>query len=164
MKRAAILILAAAVCAWALYAFVYTPYSCDRSITTLIGRTQLAEDAGVFDLPARARANLADLQRMEKPCRARTHLYMLEAQNENLLGRKEEAIATLRQALLVDRRPEIYIAIGTLLVELGRMDEAVDHFVTAGRFSPARVKYIASPEARRRVEERLQQIAARRPK
>lgn len=164
MKRASIIVLAGAACAYALYAFVYTPYSCDRSITSLIGRTRLAEDASAFDLPAMARANLVDLKRIEGPCRARTHLYMLEAENQNLLGRKEEAIATLRQALLVDQRPEIHFAIGSLLVELGRMDEAVDHFVTAGRFSPARVEHITSPEAKRRVEERLRPIAARRPK
>ena len=165
MKRAILLALAGVLCAYALYAFVYRPHSCDRAISDMIERTRLASDTGrVLQSTVMARQNLADLRRIEDRCHSRVHIYMLEAENEHALGRKEEAIATLRRALLIDRRPEIYFAIGTVLVELGRMDEAVDHFVTATRFSSVRLEHIASPEARRRVEERLAQIAAQRPK
>lgn len=163
MKRAAILVVAGATCLYALYAFVYTPHRCDRLLADLLARTRLAATSGSsFDATVIARRNLAQLQSAERPCRCRVLLYVLEAENEDVLGRKEAAIESLQQALRIEPRPEVFMAIGTLLVELGRMDEAVDHLVQAIRFSRERVQHIASPEARRRVEERLQQIAAQR--
>lgn len=165
MKRVIVLALTAAVCAYATYAFAYTPYFCDRRLTTLLGRTKLAAGtSNSIDAILLARRNLTDLRSLESRCRCRVLLYTLQAENEYLLGRKEEAIDALRRGLLVEKRPEIYMGIGSVLVELGRMDEAVEHFVLATRFSAARVVNIASPEARRRVEERLQQITAQGPK
>ena len=163
MKRIVALALVAAICVWALYAFVYRPLACNWQLNELRARTELARDTSdSYRATLAARANLADLRRIEPKCCTSVHVYVLEAENEDILDRKEDALAALRRALTVDQRPELYFNIGTLLVELGRMDEAVEAYVTSARIRPADA--IPSPEAADRVQRRLRELAAARPK
>jgi tetratricopeptide (TPR) repeat protein len=156
--RIAVVLVAAVLCAGALFAFVVQPFRCNRAVAQLAARTSLAlGTASDYNAVLQARENLAALRRLEGPCRTDVQLYALEGNNEEILGRKDDAVQSYRRALSVDQRPELHFALGTLLVELGRMDEAVDHYVTSIRFSPERQGRIASPEAARRVAERLGQ-------
>ena len=162
MKRILVLAVVAAACAWALYALAYRPLSCNWKLDALRSRTNGAsQTVRDYQIAVLARQNLTDLRRCEDACGTNVLLYMLEAENENLLGNKEAAIALLRKGLTVDQRPELHMNIGALLLELGRMDEAVDEYVIAVRFTPQNLEMISDPEVARRVQERLQQIKAR---
>ena len=156
MIRALVVLVVAAFCVWATIAFVKPPLTCNQSLNELRARTERAQETSdSYRLAILARQNLADLRRLEGPCRTNIQLYMYEAENEDALGRTEAAIEALRRGLQIDQRPELYHNLGTLLVELGRMDEAVENFVTAARLLPEDIENIASPEAQRRVRERI---------
>lgn len=157
MIRAVIVLVVAAFCVWAMFAFVKPPLTCNQSLNELRVQTnQTSETSDSYKLALLARQNLEQLRRLEGPCRANVRLYMYEAENEDALGRKEAALAALQRGLQIDQRPELYHNIGTLLVELGRMDEAVENYVTAARLLPEDMENIDSPEAQRRVRERIQ--------
>ena len=162
MKRIVALAVLAAACAWALYAFAYRPLSCNWKLDALRNRTNGAsQTVRDYQIAVLARQNLTDLRRCEDACGTNVLLYMLEAENEALLGDKEAAIATLRKGLTVDQRPEIHMNIGTLLLEMGRLDAAVNEYAVAVRFTPKNLETIYDPEILRRIQERLQQIKAR---
>lgn len=164
MKRLLALIPIAVACTWGLISFVSRPLSCNRSMARLQASTNLASETGdTYRATILARTNLAEMRRLEGPCRTTVNLYVLEANNFDVLGRKEDAIAALRRGLKVDQRPEIYFNIGTLLVELGRIDEAVENYVIAVRIAKSMVTAIPSPEARERVDRRLAQLAGHPP-
>jgi tetratricopeptide (TPR) repeat protein len=165
VKRLLLLAAPAMLCIWALVTFAYRPMKCNRALADLQGRTNLASETGdTYRATLLARQNLTELLRLEKCCRTIVNLYVLEANNSDVLGRKEDAVVALRRALTVDQRPEIYFNIGTLLVELGRMDEAVDNYVTAARTTATREISIPSPEAAERVRARVSQLAGSRRK
>ncbi|PYQ27446.1 MAG: hypothetical protein DMF56_20030 [Acidobacteria bacterium] len=156
MIRILIVLVVAALCVWAMFAFVKPPLTCNQSLNDLRARTEQTDQTGdSYKLIVLARQNLEQLRRLEGPCRTNVQLYMFEAENEDALGRKEAAIDALRRGLTIDQRPELYHNVGTLLVELGRMDEAVENYVTAARLLPEDVENIPSPEAQRRVRERM---------
>jgi len=160
--RAAALIAVAALCVWSVIAFVQRPLTCNRSLSELRVRTrQTIATGSTYRQALLARKNLTDLRKLEGPCRARVELYVFEAENEDVLGNADAAIDALRRGLNVDQRPELYFNIGTLLVEQGRMDEAVENYTTAIRLTPDDLPNIPSPEAQRRVQERVRQLAAR---
>ena len=123
-------------------------------------RRPTGQSMGTFD------TILVDLQ--DLGCRIYTYvttlLYVLEADNEDLLGRREASIDALRRALTIDQRPELYFQIGTLLVELGRMDEAVENYVMGTRIRRSSTLNIPSPEAERRVRLRLEELERARRK
>lgn len=69
-----------------------------------------------------------------------------------LLGQPEPAIATYREALALEPRPETYLNLGTALLETGRSEEARAAFETAVRLAPrlaSRVPPGMGPEDRR---------------
>jgi len=163
MKRILTLAVIGAVCVWALIAFAYRPLFCNYTLNVLHAQTDMARDTGdSYEATLLARDNLARLRRLEERCGTAVQLYVFEAENQDILGRKEDAVAAFRRALTVDQRPELYFSIGTLLVELGRMDEAVDAYVTAARIRPA--DEIPSPVARKLVKKRLRELAGTPPK
>jgi tetratricopeptide (TPR) repeat protein len=53
-----------------------------------------------------------------------------------LLGQPEPAIATYREALALEPRPETYLNLGMALFEAGRPEEARAAFETAVRLAP----------------------------
>lgn len=59
-----------------------------------------------------------------------------------LVGQFEAAEHEYRQALRVSDRPEIHIAIGDLLVEMDRIDDALDHYTYAVHFSRRYLDYV----------------------
>jgi tetratricopeptide (TPR) repeat protein len=165
VKRVAILAAIGAFCAWVFVAFVQRPLACNQELNVVRGRTRAARDTGnSVEVAALAQASLTELRRMEGRCRTNIWLYTLEAENEDLLEQKEQAIAALRRGLAVDQRPELYMDIGDLLVDMGRTDEAVESYLTPVRLSSDRLANIPSPLAAERVQKRLEQLAAARPK
>jgi tetratricopeptide (TPR) repeat protein len=156
---AGILLLTASIAAAALFTnqMVVQPWRCDTAKERLLRRSIDAERSpSQYEISARARRNIDELRQLLTQCPAVPDLYMALALNEQLVGRNEEAAATYVRLLEIEQRPEIYGALGNVLVRLGRYDEAVDAFVKARRFSPD-TGTIDHIETRRRVRERLRQ-------
>ena len=82
---------------------------------------------------------------------------MLMGANQELIGRVEDAERSYREALTIEQRPEIYMALALAQVQLGRVDDAVENYVTAARFGPQILYELPSDELTRRVQERLGQ-------
>ncbi len=155
------LIPAAALCVWGFLAWVIPPLECNQALNDMRGRTRTAsETVNSYRQALLVRANLADLRRLEGPCRTNAYVYTLQAENEYVLGRKEESIALLRRALTVDQRPEIYAAIGDTLFELGRVEEAVESYVIAARFNSLILEQIEADQIKREVLKQLQRPAS----
>lgn len=68
------------------------------------------------------------------------------------------AIHAYRRALALDRRPEIYIALG--IAQLAALDRsrAIDSFIAAGTFDPASLKQIPYEEVRGEVRARIREL------
>jgi tetratricopeptide (TPR) repeat protein len=155
--RVIVIAITALGCAWALREWCYEPYACNVAISEITARTAASDNLrGEYAKVQRAEANIARLRALEPHCRTDVRLYMLLGGNEALAGQPQNAVRNYELALTIDRRPEIYIALAEQLILLGRIDEAVDNYVIAGRFSPAVLEIIPSEEIARRVRERLQ--------
>ena len=148
--------IVALFCAWAAVRWVWTPHRCNAEITRLTRATDAAEKArDEYDRLLKVRENLADLFRIREQCRDSVHVYVLIGMNQWLIGLEEESLASYQQALTVDHRPEIYLAIGEIQLALDRFDEAVESYTTAVRFRPDAIHGIPSTEVVREVREKL---------
>lgn len=149
-----VIALAAAACAFAMWCWVWQPMQCNIATTSLTRRTAAVEQsANEYERVLRARRNLEDLRAI--PCTTDVRVPMLIGNNEATLGDFEAALAAYHDALGIDRRPEIYAAIGEASIRLGRTDDAVNNYVEAARFTPYVLESIPSEEVLRRVRERL---------
>jgi len=145
-----------ALCAWALVRWVWTPYRCQREIATLGNSTKLADETAVDSRAAPlAQKNLRRARELEKRCGTCLALYPIIAANEQILGRDDDAIATLRRAMTIARRPELHLAIGVIHMRRGHMDEAMNEFVIGGRFNPRIVDRLDMPELECQLDARL---------
>ena len=61
---------------------------------------------------------------------------MIVAANDVVLGLSTAAAALYRSALRFDRRPEIYVNLAGVELELGQRDQAREHLVLACLFNP----------------------------
>lgn len=149
MKSAARLAAVVAVillAAWALQAWVVTPNTCNARITRLTGASILAEKSrDSVEGQMIARKNLIALRDLEAPCSTEINLFMLIALNEQISGDRAAGIAAYDRALELDQRPEIHTARASLLLEEGRIDEAVAAWSAAVKMSPMAMRHV--PEA-----------------
>jgi tetratricopeptide (TPR) repeat protein len=156
--RVLALLALAAACAYALFAWAYQPAHLVYRVQKISGSTLMAMEArSSYQSALQARANLEALAALEDECRVEIRCYLLQAENERILGRNEAALATYQRALRVEPRTEVYVSMATLLAELGRFDEAADAFATAVRFSPTVQQDVDryGEELGRNVRERL---------
>lgn len=135
--------IAALLCAWGLYAWVWVPHRCSLEVTELARRTDGAgKTAADYERTVRARRNIAGLARLRESSPNDVRVPMLIAANQLLMGLPAEAVRSYDDALRVDRRPEIYMARGDTLVQLGRVDEAVESYAAAVRFDARFLEFI----------------------
>ncbi|HSP16197.1 MAG TPA: hypothetical protein VLV78_15730 [Thermoanaerobaculia bacterium] len=81
-----------------------------------------------------ARRNLQLIQSVDSRACCDVDYPLLLAANATLLGRRDEAVQHLDEALRLDNRPEVYFNRGSALLALGRIDEAVRDFAIAVDF------------------------------
>lgn len=154
LLRILIVLLAAFACGWAIVRWSIDPMRCNAAVTKLTRRTNAVETiANDYERIARARRNLEELRALRCPLDVRVP--MLIGTNEEYLGQYDDAVAAYRDALRVDRRPEIYVAIADARLLQGNIDEAVENYVTAAQFNPFIIENIMSDEISRRVKERI---------
>lgn len=153
IARIAVTCLGAAACGAALMHFAYGPYRCNATVSRLTARTDAAErTAGDYERIVRARRNLADLAGLRDSCPTQVRVPVLIGANQEVLGRLDDAAESYRSALEIEQRPEIYMALAKVQIQLGRIDDAVANYVTAARFAPPIVQWIPSADVRERVE------------
>jgi hypothetical protein len=128
--RAAVILAAMAGCGWLLVHWAYPPVRCGKALTDLTQRTALASDTtDDYERLTRLRRNLEDLYANESQCRTDIRLYVLVAQNEEMLG------------------------LGFALIRRGRIDEAVKMYVLASHFMYPDEVAIPSEVVAQRVKE-----------
>jgi hypothetical protein len=155
MKRlaqgAALLAIAVATVA-ALRWTVVLPLVCEGRATRAIQMLNADEDS-----EAAARQAESSLRACE--CLERTDFKIGFARGNALhtLGDNDGAIREFRVALAVDRRPELYLALG--LAQLDALDGAgaIDSFVAAGTFAPARLDEIPYNDVRSETKRRIRE-------
>ena len=152
-------ILATALCAWGLYAWAWVPHRCSVEITELARRTDGAvKTASDYERTVRARRNVSELARLRESAPNDVRVPMLIAANQLLIGLRGEAVLSYDDALRVDPRPEIYMARGDALVQLGRVDDAVESYATAVRFDPRFLDLVAPGILQDRIKARAESL------
>ncbi len=133
---ASLLVVTAAGCA--LYLFCVLPYRCNVLKKAQLGATQFAFDhaqAPSGRLAAR-RAIDAFAPCLNALCRD-VSLDMLAAANARVLGRADEAADLYLDALRRDVRPEIYLNLAEVELQLGNRKAAREHALRAALFNVA---------------------------
>ena len=148
----AVIVLLAALAA---YAIVVTPYAENVRKLTLDSNTRGAELADSFVAARTARANVNIAKEMIAKNPGDADLYLMLATNERILGMKAEAITAYEDALRVQPRQEIYFDLGTLQMELGERNAAIESLARAVRFDPGLAEEITDPTTRTAVERRI---------
>jgi tetratricopeptide (TPR) repeat protein len=141
MRRVAALLLVLAA-AYALDRWTLLPLGCAHAA----GRGSRALEAN-SRRAATVRESLRDCESAEA--------LFIRAGASRLMGDPRAAIADYRRALDLDRRPETYFGLG--LAELDVLDRpaAIDAFMHACAFDPARLADIPYDDVRRETERRV---------
>lgn len=154
MKIAASVLIVAAA-AFAAYALAIAPYAQNLDKLALERNTRGAELAEPFVAARTARANILTARQMLQKNPADVDLYMMLASNQRIVGENQEALAAYDEALRVRPRPEIYLTLGQLQLEMGQRDAAIENMARAVRFEEGLAEEIEDPAVREAVEKRV---------
>jgi len=158
-RLTAIAVVAAGACAF--YFFCVLPYRCNRIKNAHILSTEYAYfHAGTPKGSVRAQRNLEELLECMRPTCRDVSLDMIAAANDRVLGRYDEAIRLYRDALRLDRRPEIYVNLAAAEAAAGDRVSAREDLLRAALFSPWVVRSVEDGQLRQEV---VQQLIALRP-
>ena len=80
---------------------------------------------------------------------------LLTALSDRFLQQHDLAVEWYQRALIVDRRPEIYLGLGLEQLKAGRRAEAIETLTLACAFAPAMLDSIDDGLARQQVLERV---------
>lgn len=142
-----------ALAVYLIHALCVVPWRCNRAIRHVHLTTPQIDRMGPVSRARLARENMERLERFAAGGRTEPNLYLLMAANAEKLGRPEDAIGYLTEALKIDQRPEIYFNRGAIELDLGRQDAATRDMVTAVQFDAALAARL-DPELRDIVESR----------
>jgi hypothetical protein len=151
LRIAGVLLLAAGS-AYALHRLVLVPLRCSRAAS--LGAAALERPADPWATARRVREELQACR-----CVPDVQVFYTLAGASAMLGEHRAAIADYHRALAIDRRPEIYFALGLAHLQLLERDAAIGHFARACAFDPSRLAQIPYEDVRRQTEERLQRDA-----
>jgi tetratricopeptide (TPR) repeat protein len=154
LKVAALVALGAATIASLRWA-VYLPLICEGNATRAID----VLDAAQYDSDAarRAAARRAESYLQGCECLERTDFKIAYAHGiaYRYRGDTQDAIRAFRRALAIDRRPEIYLALGFTQLDAIDRPAAIESFVAAGAFAPTRLNDIPYSDVRREAKRRI---------
>ena len=155
----AVAVVAAGV--YAFYAVCFLPYRCNRIKIAYIRPTEDAYDRiGTPEGGLKAQRNLRVLLQCMKPFCRDVSLDMIAAANYRVLGRFDDSIRLYRDALLLDRRPELFANLASAEVAAGDRESARKDLLQAGLFSPWAVRSMEDGQLRQDV---VRQLIALRP-
>ncbi len=109
MRRLIITTVVLLAVLWPIYRFFWLPYRCNIQIgkATLLTE-QVWSRSGQISAAILARSLVKQMEDCLRSC-PNVAAYMLGAANFRILGRHHEALALYREALKIDRRPEVYL-------------------------------------------------------
>ncbi len=123
--------------AWLSFRLCYQPYRCNDEIGAAVPLSQLTwKHPGEVRSAVRARGLVAQMRNCLTPYPELVNAYLLIAANLRFMGLQDQALLAYRQALAIDRRPEIYLQIGNTLLEMGHQDQALHYYMLAVTFNP----------------------------
>jgi len=130
----------------------YTPVHCNDVAMNVGGEmTSMLSSTDQVRVTVETRENLARLE----PCRRKlpwnVNLHMLAAANYAARDMHENAVSEYREALRYDRRPEIYLNLGTELIKTGRVDEAIEPLTIAYSINKDSIYEITNSAIQERV-------------
>ncbi len=131
---AAVLVCALAVCA--VYRFSWLPYRCE-----IIKKQRQQIVFSLINLPSSfavvrsARAGIANMQRCIQTCPTDPDMYMTLAAYQRVLGQLQEASDAYTAALAYDRRPEIFLNLGLVQLQMNQSDLAMGNLTKACLFN-----------------------------
>jgi tetratricopeptide (TPR) repeat protein len=145
----------------AFYLFCVLPYRCNRIKKVGAASAEYAFDhGGSPEGSVQARRNLAALSQCMGPACRDVTLDMIAAANDRVLGRYDDAIGLYRDALQLDRRPELYANLAAAEAAAGDRNAARSDLLRAALFSPVALRSVDDGLLR---EEVMQQLIALRP-
>jgi tetratricopeptide (TPR) repeat protein len=144
MKRFVIPAAALLAAPWLIYHLCYLPYRCNRQVGIAKAQTERAwERSGEIDAAIMARNLVAQMRGCVEQmpgclgCYPEPVVaYMIIGANLRILKLPDQALAAYRQALAIDRRPELYLQMGNSLMEAGNREAALRYFTLAVTFNP----------------------------
>ncbi|HEX7155542.1 MAG TPA: tetratricopeptide repeat protein [Thermoanaerobaculia bacterium] len=156
VARVAAFLLLLAGTLYALHRQVYVPFRCASAVSAGTEALTAAERRGTAERTRVARDvrnRLHGCERVPPPLQMRT-LYAL-AEAATALGEHRVAVAYYERALAVDRRPELFFALG--IAHLNALDRgaAIENLTRACAFDPARLAEIPYEDVRAETAARL---------
>jgi tetratricopeptide (TPR) repeat protein len=118
------------------YRVVWQEYQCNLTLSRIKSVMEHQDNGSDFRTMIMAHRNLELLIQDCAKCRTQRVDYLLmKGNNEVLLHQYTGALATYRQALQFDRRPEIYLNIGLTELDQGNYAGGLDNLITACAFN-----------------------------
>lgn len=146
---------------YAFHVFCFLPYRCNRVKNAYILPTEDAYNhMGTPEGSLTAQRNLGVLLQCMRPFCRDVSLEMITAANYRVLGRYDESIRLYREALQLDRRPELYANLASAEASAGDREAARKDLLQAGLFSPLALRSVEDGLLR---EEVMAQLIALRP-
>lgn len=146
---AALTVVAGAVAA---YYFCVLPYRCNRLRAVQTATLAAAfRNSGSADAKIAARRNLDVLWPCGGPTCRDVGIDMLLAASYRILGQEREATRRYRDALRLDRRPEIFTNLALTELAMGDRNAAREDFLRAALFNPWMLQAIEDGLMRREV-------------
>lgn len=116
------------------------------------GTGRLWEEGREFQRTTAARRNLAICRQCVAAFPYDHHWYYLLGSNLRIVGEREEALRSLRQALALAERPETFAQVAELEIELGNVEAARAALLRAAMFQSAYASAVDAP-LRQEVED-----------
>lgn len=138
----------------ALYVSCYQPLRALITERALFAATDHAEKVVSWQAPPLARDNLLEIERLRRWTPNDMQLALLAAANYRVLGRDEDVLRVLQEAVRAEQRPELYSELAAAELKLGRTALAEDHYAIAAAFNPAYLADIPNSEMAATVRKR----------
>lgn len=125
------------LCAAALMSWkTVSPWQCNVEVKSLRVRSQMVmTTTSGLNVVRTAQENLVRAERCIGRIPGRVDMHMIAAANAQMLGKPIAAAAHYAAALKIDRRPELYLALGSTELELGQRSSGLKHLVRARQFT-----------------------------
>lgn len=159
------LALSAGIAAAALIAIrhvSYTPVRCNDVMMNVGGQTlTMLTWTDQTRVTVATRENLARLEPCRRELPWNVNLHMLVAANYSARDMHDKAVSEYQEALRYDRRPEIYLNLGTELIKTGRVDEAIEPLTIAYSINKDYIYEITNSDIQARVMAAAEQYESR---
>ena len=139
VRQAVLAIVMMAAAGFAVHRLCVIPFRDDlvmRDVEKRMALVENVENVDSYQAMSLARLNLADLDRVARSRRLDPAWYMFYGANCEILNRWQDAAEAYTRALDIDQRQEIYFNRGLVMLQLGQIDQATAHMVSAVRFTP----------------------------